>query len=112
MAGHIENMKDALDNGDVPQRVTNKMIFHGLQEIWVKINDNTECLDNIAERLDSVEHRVEHLEQWRERNPTLFEYVRNNPRSTVVWLLGVLIFFTLALSFSEPLRSWMAALLP
>lgn len=108
----LDNIEDILSNGDVPQRVTNKSLFRGLQAIWGKLSDNTVCLSEIADRLESVEHRVDHLEEQQEINPSLIAYIKQHPRAAAGWFVGVLLFMTLALSFSEPLRVWVSALIP
>lgn len=109
---HLQSIEDLLDNGDVPPRVTNRAIFRGLQAIWNKLSDNTDCLANIADRLDIVERRVDTLEVRQKESPSLFAYVKEKPRAAAMWLIGILFFMTLALSFSEPLRTWVSALIP
>ena len=109
---HLESIKDLLDNDDVPPRVTNRAIFRGLQAIWVKMGVTTDCLSEISEWRGDMEKRVNVLEENRRVNPSLFAYIKSNPRAAAVWLVGILAFMTLALAFSEPLRAWVSLLIP
>ena len=49
----LHNIEEALENGDVPQRVTNRMLFAGLQSIDTK--------------LGAQEKRIGLLERWQSK---------------------------------------------
>ena len=49
----LHNIEQALENGDVPQRVTNRMLFAGLRDI--------------DEKLDKQGGRIGLLERWQSK---------------------------------------------
>ena len=122
-ANHIDRMKAILDNGEVPQSVTNKMIFTAIQTMWVEmcfkdtelssdIHTIKDDLGVIKEEQRALGMRVTRLEEEHEKNPSMIAYVKENPRSAVLWIAGFIFVLTLALSFSEPLRFWLSNILP
>ena len=112
MAGQLDNIEDLLDKNEIPQRVTNRAVFRALQAIWCKLTDNATEQRTMMDMMSDLEHRVTRLEEMQLENPSLLYYVKKNPKGAALWLLGVLFFMTLALSFSEPLCTWVSALIP
>ena len=112
MAGQLDNIEDLLDKNEIPQRVTNRAVFRALQAIWCKLTADAEGQASLMELMGDLEHRVTRLEEMQLENPSLFYYIKKNPRGAALWLLGFLFLLTLALSLSDPLRALVATLLP
>ena len=111
-SGQLDNIEDLLDKNEIPQRVTNRAVFRALQAIWCKLTDSAANQVSLVELMSDLEHRVTRLEEMQLENPSLFYYIKKNPKGAALWLLGALFFMTLALSFSDPLRAWVSALIP
>jgi hypothetical protein len=112
MSDPLDNIEDHLDDGGIPQRVTNRALFRALQAIWTRLGYNAGTLDDFADWRIDMERRVSYLEEQQKINPSIFAYIKSNPRAAVGWIIGLLAFMTLALGFSEPLRLLVGSLLP
>ena len=108
----LDGIMDLLDKNEIPQRVTNRAVFRALQAIWIKLKSDTVDQASLMELMSDLENRVSRLEDLQAENPSLFYYIKNNPRNAAFWLIGILFFVTLALSFSDPLRALVSSLIP
>ena len=111
-SGQLDNIEDLLDKGEVPQRVTNRAVFRALQAIWIKLNGEADNQASLIELMGDLEHRVKFLEDDRKDNPSIIAYVKEKPVRAVGLLIGFMFLLTIAFSMSEPLRTWVSALIP
>ena len=109
---HIEGMRDILNNGDVPQHVTNKMILSAIQAMWRRMGHQNKTLAEIKQVAAALDLRVSKLEDDRAENPPVFAYFKERPIRATGIIIGFMVMLTIALSFSEPLRAWVSSLIP
>ena len=106
--GQLDNIEDLLDRNEVPQRVTNRAMFRALQAIWCKLTADTVNQASLMELMSDLEHRVTRLEE----SPSIIAYVKEKPVRAVGLLISFILVLTIALSFSDPLRTWVSVLIP
>ena len=111
-SGQLDNIEDLLDKSEVPQRVTTRAVFRALQAIWIKLNGEADNQASLIELMGDLEHRVKFLEDDRIENPSIIAYVKEKPVRAVGLLIGFMFLLTIAFSMSEPLRTWVSALIP
>ncbi len=112
--GSLDTLHDLLLNGDVPPKVTNRILFGVLQEIYRQMNEHDqqreeliEKVEAIGRQLDSLERRVVGLEERHMQAPSLTWLLQHKPRETIKTILIILFFALLILAASEPLRLWL-----
>ncbi len=111
--GSLDTLHDLLLNGDVPPKVTNRILFGVLQEIYRQMSlqdqqreELIEKVEAIGKQLDGLEQRVKGLEERHMQAPSITWLLQNKTLDTIKWMLFFLFIALLIMAASEPLRLW------
>ena len=109
--GYLDSIRELLTDEDTPQRVSNRILFGALMEIYHRMSKDDqlreeliEKLESISKQLDGLERRVKGLEERQSEAPSLIWLLQHQPRQTIRTMIIVLVIVLLVLALSEPLR--------
>ena len=109
--GYLDTIRALLAEEDTPQRVSNRILFGALQEIYQRMSHSDQLreelitrMENISNQLDKLEQRVAQLEERHVESPSLTWLLQHRPRSTIKTIIIVVAVVILILALSEPLR--------
>ncbi len=109
--GYLDSIRELLTDEDTPQRVSNRILFGALMEIYQRMKRDDqlreeliEKLEGISGQLDTLERRVKGLEDRQTETPSLMWLLKHDTWATVKRLAIIIAAIILALALSEPLR--------
>ncbi len=115
--GSLDTLHDLLLNGDVPPKVTNRILFGVLQEIYRQMSQHDqqreeliEKVEAIGKQLDGLEQRVKGLEERHVQAPSITWLLQNRPMETLKTLAIIIIVLIIILALSEPARLLLQAI--
>lgn len=125
----IDTIADLLQDEELPVRVTNRILFGGLQEIYrsqvgaaeqrAELKDQIDCIISEGRKTKEVidantaelEERVEDLEESLDTAPSITWLLINRPKDTIKTLAILTGLITGILALSEPLRILISSLI-
>ena len=115
--GYLDTIRELLVNDDTPQRVSNKILFGALMEIYQKMNlddqfreELIEKVESIGRQLDALERRVKGLEERQVEAPSIVWMLKHDTRETLKTLAIIIFVLIIILALSEPARALLQAI--
>lgn len=101
--GLLDEIDELLGGDELPERVSNRLIFAAQQELLREVREVKHELHSMKESNSRLEARVAALEQVNQESPSLLWLLKHQSRSTISTLILLLLLWNLAVLYMGPI---------